>query len=42
MREPGLWSELSLAGRERVLATFTQAGVARKTVEVYRAMVAAG
>jgi hypothetical protein len=36
MRDPTLWSNLARKGRERVLANFTQAEIARKTVEVYR------
>jgi len=36
MRDPDLWCDLAGRGRERVLANFTQAEIARKTVEVYR------
>ena len=39
MRDPNLWSDLARKGRERVMANFTQAEIARKTVEVYRTMV---
>jgi glycosyltransferase involved in cell wall biosynthesis len=39
--DPALRAELARRGRERVLAHYTQAAVARRHVEVYRAMVAA-
>jgi glycosyltransferase involved in cell wall biosynthesis len=38
MRDPGLWSDLVLRGRERVLTHFTQAQIAARTVAVYREM----
>ena len=37
--EPELRTELARRGRERVLTAYTQAAVARRHVEVYRAMV---
>jgi glycosyltransferase involved in cell wall biosynthesis len=42
MHEPHLWAALALKGRQRVRAHFTQAEIARKTVDVYRAMAAEG
>ena len=39
MRDPDLWTDLSRRGRERVLARFTQAQVAARTVAVYREMM---
>jgi glycosyltransferase involved in cell wall biosynthesis len=39
MRDRELWSHLARRGRERVLARFTQAEIARKTVAVYRELV---
>jgi glycosyltransferase involved in cell wall biosynthesis len=38
MREPALRADLARRGRSRVLAHFTQAQVAARTVEVYRAL----
>jgi glycosyltransferase involved in cell wall biosynthesis len=38
MREPELWTGLAHSGRRRVVANFTQAEVAGRTVEVYRAL----
>jgi glycosyltransferase involved in cell wall biosynthesis len=39
--DPALRADLARKGRERVLAHYTQAAVARRHVEVYRAMMAA-
>jgi glycosyltransferase involved in cell wall biosynthesis len=36
MRDPALWADLARRGRARVLAHFTQASVAARTVDVYR------
>jgi len=38
MRDDGLWSDLARRGRDRVVSRFTQAEIARQTVEVYRRM----
>jgi glycosyltransferase involved in cell wall biosynthesis len=38
VRDPGLWSDLVLRGRERVQTHFTQAQIAARTVAVYREM----
>ena len=40
MRDEGLRRRLSEAGRERVLKRYTQAQIARRTVDVYREMAA--
>ena len=39
MRDRDLWMGLARQGRERVLASFTQAQVAARTVAVYREMI---
>jgi len=39
MRDPDLWADLAWRGRERVLAHFTQAQIAARTVVVYREMI---
>jgi glycosyltransferase involved in cell wall biosynthesis len=36
MREPDTWSDLARRGRERVVRDFSQAEVARRTVEIYQ------
>ena len=40
MHDPALWVDLARKGRERVLASFTQAEIARRTVEVYHQLAA--
>lgn len=40
MRDPDLWVGLARCGRERVLAHFTQAQIAARTVAVYQEMMA--
>ena len=40
IRDPDLWTELARAGRERAMASFTQAEVARRTVAIYRELAA--
>ena len=40
--DPALCAELGRRGRERVLAHYTQAGVARATIDIYRRMLGAG